>query len=408
MQLFRPEALRGQDRLHGDVVLVPPVSWQVMGLFLLGSLIVAGLFLATARYARVTPVSGTLSGDRGVVRAVPVRPGIVAEILVREGQEVSAGTPLARIVVATPDGQESLEARRAEAIARRDAILRASEPEAARATAARIEALRAQIRGDESELAGLADQISEQRSLVASAETELERARNVAARGFVSRRDVLQREEVLATRRQALSRLEQETGSRSARIATARAELSRAESEFALDRAELAGRRAALAGESALDENASSFLVTAAAAGTVTGILAHRGDAVSPERPILTIVPAGTRLTARLNVPPGAAGFIEPGQTVRLAIDAFPYQTYGTVTGRVDFISAATVPVPLPDGSGTTEAFLVQATLDRPSVEAFGRAHPLRPGMTVDARITTRSRSLAEWLFEPLYAVARR
>lgn len=408
MQLFRPEALRGQDRLHGDVVLVPPVSWQVMGWFLLGTLIVTGLFLATARYARVTPVSGTIAGDRGVVRAIPVRAGIVAEILVREGQQVSAGTPLARILVATPDGQDSLEARRAEAIARREQILRSSEPEAARATAARIEALRAQIRGEESELEGLSDQIAEQRNLVGSAETELERARGVAARGFVSRRDVLQREEILATRRQALSRLEQETGSRTARIASLRAELARAESEFALERAELSGRRAALAGEAAAGENASSFLVTAAASGTVTGIVAHRGDAVSPDRPILTIVPAGTRLTARLNVPPSAAGFVEPGQTVRLAVDAFPYQTYGTVTGRVDFVSAATVPVPLPDGSGTTEAFLVQATLDRRSVEAFGREHPLRPGMTVDARIATRSRSLAEWLFEPLYAVARR
>lgn len=408
MQLFRPEALRGQDRLHGDVVLVPPVSWQVMGLFLLGTLIVTGLFLATARYARVTPVTGTLTGDRGVIRAAPARAGIVAEILVREGQQVAAGAPLARITVATPDGQASLEARRAEAIARREAILRASEPDAARATAARIQALQAQIRGDEGELEGLGEQISQQRNLVRSAETELERARNVASRGFVSQRDVLQREELVATRRQALSRLDQERGSRAARIQAARADLARVESELALDRADLAGRRAALAGESAADENASSFLITASASGTVTGITAHRGDAVSPDRPILSIVPAGTRLTARLHVPPAAAGFVEPGQRIRLAIHAFPYQTYGTVEGQVDYVSAATVPVPLPDGSGETEAFLVQATLDRSAVEAFGRQHPLRPGMTVDARITTRSRSLAEWLFEPLYAVARR
>lgn len=193
MQLFRPEALRGQDRLHGDVALVPPVSWRVMGLFLFGTLAVAALFLATAHYAPVTAVAGTLTGDRGIVRAFP--------------------------------------------------------------------------------------------------------------------------------------------------------------------------------------EDA---------------------------------VPAGTGLQAEFHVPPAAAGFLERGQAIRIAVDAYPYQTYGTVPARVDFISAATIPVALPDGSGTIEAFLVQATLDREAVEAFGRERPLRPGMTVRARITTRSRSLAEWLFEPLYAVARR
>lgn len=255
MQLFRPEALRGQDRLHGDVALVAPVSWQAMGLFLLGTLAAASLFLATARYARVTPVAGTLTGDRGIIRSVPARAGTVAQVLVREGQQVAAGTPLVRI---------------------------------------------------------------------------------------------------------------------------------------------------------AAKADASSFLVTAAASGTVTGILAHRGAAVSPDSPILSIVPAGTRLRARLHVPPAAAGFLESGQPIRIAVDAFPYQTYGTVPAQVDFISAATIPVALPDGSGTIEAFLVQATLDRDAIEAFGRQRPLRPGMTIRARITTRSRSLAEWLFEPLYAVARR
>jgi hypothetical protein len=63
VQLFRPEALRGQDRLHGDVVLVPPVSWKIMSLFLLAVLVGGAAFLATARYTPVVAAPGILTGD---------------------------------------------------------------------------------------------------------------------------------------------------------------------------------------------------------------------------------------------------------------------------------------------------------------------------------------------------------
>jgi membrane fusion protein len=399
--------MRGQDRLHGDVVLVPPVSWQLLGGFLLAAILVAALFLATASYSKTTSVTGRLTGDRGIVRVVPARAGTVEEVLVREGQQVAAGTPLLRIRIATEAGEGSLETRRAASVAEREAILRTREPNVLGAMRAEARALGARIEGEREQVAGLSAQIDEQQALVRSAEVELERARRVAARGFVSQQDILQREELLATRRQGLSRLQQDLGTRRAAIASGAADLARMESELALQRADLAGQRAELAGAAAADENASTLLVTAAEAGTVTGILVHRGDAVSSGQAVLSIVPAGTRLHARIEVPPAAAGSIEPGQLIRVAVDAFPYATYGTVEARVASVSQAAIPVQRPDGAAA-EAFLVDAALGGDAIRAFGRDQRLRPGMTVSARITTRERSLAELLFEPLYAVAAR
>jgi len=407
VQLFRPEAMRGQDRLHGEVVLVPPVSWQILGGFLLLSVIAAGLFLSLAEYSKVTAVEGRLTGSRGVLRTVALRPGRIEEVFVREGQRVEAGAPLARLSVSTSDGTASLEERRSAAVLRQDELLGRRSPEIAQAFLARAGGLRAQIDGDRSEIANIGAQMNEQRALVRSAVEDLARARSVAARGFISLHDVRQREEQLAARRQALSRLEQELAARTARISVAQAELASARTEYDRQMTDLAGARAELAGEAAADENAPSVVVTAARAGTVTGIVVHPGDAVGATTHILSIIPDGTRLQARIEVPAEAAGFIEPGQTVRLAIDAFPYQTYGTVEARIDAVSMATVPVARADGSAD-EVFLVQATLREESVRAYGRARPLRPGMTVSARIVTRSRSLAEWLFEPLFAVGRR
>lgn len=407
MQLFRPEALRGQDRLHGDVSLVPPVSWQLLSAFLLAAVLLTALFLATAEYSKVTLVSGRLTGSKGVIRVTPVRDGVVESVYVQEGQRVSAGAPLARISIATNDGNVSLEARRSAAIARREEILRGRAPGIARASQARLDALRAQIQGDREQAVSITAQIREQSELVRTAAEDLERARPVAQRGYVSARDILQREEQLATRRQGLSRLRQELSALSARLSTTQADLTRAQSEFELENADLASAQAELAGVAASDENALSFVLTAAQAGVVTGIDVDSGDRVGPAKPVMSIVPDGTRLEARMEVPAAAAGFLEAGQTIRIAVDAFPYQTYGTVDAKIRSVSIATVPIARPDGS-TDEVFLVQATLRSGVLHAYGRPQPLRPGMSINGRIATRSRKLVEWLFEPLFAVSRR
>src|SRR5688572_15285903 len=158
--------MRGQDRLHGELVLVPPLSWQIIGAFLLATVLVAGLFLSLAQYGKVTTVEGRLTGSRGIVRAVALRSGRVEAVLVEEGHRVAAGAPIARISGATSDGGALLEDRRAAAIARQDELLRLRAPEIALAFQARANGLRAQIDGDRREIASIAAQIDEQRNLV--------------------------------------------------------------------------------------------------------------------------------------------------------------------------------------------------------------------------------------------------
>ena len=65
MDLFRREALDGQDRLHGEVVFIPQVSWRMLLAFFLAALAVAALFLVTARYRPVTSVAGRIAAHDG-------------------------------------------------------------------------------------------------------------------------------------------------------------------------------------------------------------------------------------------------------------------------------------------------------------------------------------------------------
>lgn len=71
--------------------------WQLIGFAMLSLLATALIFLATASYARIESVTGTVSLDKGVATIVPSRPGRVAAISVHEGQRVRAGEVLARI-----------------------------------------------------------------------------------------------------------------------------------------------------------------------------------------------------------------------------------------------------------------------------------------------------------------------
>lgn len=116
---------------------------------------------------------------------------------------------------------------------------------------------------------------------------------------------------------------------------------------------------------------------------------------------------SGSVLYARLSVPGSAIGFVEPGQRVQLAIDAFPYQQFGTVRGRILEIGRAKALRRAADGK-ISSYFPVTVELDRSSLTAFGRARPLRPGMELVARIGTAKQTLWQWLFEPLYAVSGR
>jgi membrane fusion protein len=147
--------------------------------------------------------------------------------------------------------------------------------------------------------------------------------------------------------------------------------------------------------------------LTSPISGTVTAVTARLGQPVNPQQPLMVVMPDGAVPRAELYVSTAAVGFLEVGQEVRLAVDAFPYQRFGTVAARIVQISSVAVPKATAEG-GAVPVYLVTAELSEPHVTAFGRKQPLLPGMSLSARIVTEKQSLIEWLFEPLFAVRGR
>jgi HlyD family secretion protein len=82
---------------------------------------------------------------------------------------------------------------------------------------------------------------------------------------------------------------------------------------------------------------------------------------------------------------------------VRYFFEAFPYQRYGAVTGKLDWISPSAV------GSGDASHFVALGSLDRDVISLRpGQSLPLRVGMRGDAHIIVGGRTLIEYAFEPI------
>src|SRR6188768_3530235 len=97
-QLFRQEAIDAQrEKFLGEATIARPVPFWVFTLLAAG---IAALLIVVAvwgQYQRRERVEGFLALDTGAARVSTPDSGRITELMVREGAEVQAGDPLARI-----------------------------------------------------------------------------------------------------------------------------------------------------------------------------------------------------------------------------------------------------------------------------------------------------------------------
>jgi membrane fusion protein len=364
-------------------------------------------FLSMATYARIETVAGGIVPDAGISSIIPSRSGTVSVLTVREGDIVSAGQQLVAIRAEEDSARGPAAVQIETAIGQQDASLAAQTLATQIAAQAQLSQIAAQGSGMRAEIAQLRAQVSLQRDLVASAQADLARAKGVADRGFISGRDLQVRQEALLTRQQGLAQLTQSLAARQSALTAGERSAAQIAAQARAQTATINASRAQVAQQAASTNGSRAYVLRAPLAGRVTALTAHVGQAVSPQSPLLSIIPAGSTLRAELAVPSAAIGFVKPGQDVRLAIDAFPYQRFGTVPGKV--LTTATTAISQTSASGAVvPVYPVVVAIPSARISAYGRNEPLVSGMTLTARIVTEKQSLLQWLFEPLFAVRNR
>tara|TARA_R110000772_G_scaffold53032_9_gene121434 strand:- start:778 stop:1923 length:1146 start_codon:yes stop_codon:yes gene_type:complete len=150
--------------------------------------------------------------------------------------------------------------------------------------------------------------------------------------------------------------------------------------------------------------------VFAPIAGTVSSINVNIGDFVSVQQAVVTITPLHTELEARLYVPSRAIGFLKTGQKANIRLDAYPYQKFGTQSGRVKSISnSILLSEEIPRNLNIQEpVYQVIIKLDSQSISGFGEEIHLRAGILLNANIILEQRSLFEWLLAPMFSILKK
>jgi len=130
------------------------------------------------------------------------------------------------------------------------------------------------------------------------------------------------------------------------------------------------------------------------------------GSVVREAEPIVTLVPLNVPLEAEVSVNSRDIARVSTQESVRLKLDAYPFQKFGTATGTIRTISRdAFTPNPQDEAPGTAALpfFKARVRLDDTQLRTSpDEAVHLLPGMTVTAEIKVGHRTVISYFLYPL------
>lgn len=121
------------------------------------------------------------------------------------------------------------------------------------------------------------------------------------------------------------------------------------------------------------------------------------GEVVQPGQTVAEMAPQDAPLILSASLPNPEAGFIKIGLPVQVKLEAYPYQDYGIVTGKVTSIS--------PDAKQDERlgaVYRVEVALDRSYVNGNHQTIQFKAGQTATADIIIRRRRIVDLLLDPI------
>jgi len=411
--LFRQEAIDAQrEKFLGEAIIARPVPAWVFTLLAAGTaLLLIGVAL-WGHYTRRERVEGYLALDAGAARVLLPDAGRVTDLLIKEGDEVKAGDPMARISLdrSTGKGASTSEAVAAEMQSRR-AILEREQAQLHDLGAQQLEQVRRRAKDLANELSQIDAEMKLQEVRIKSARDQVERYKGLAGeKQFVSEALVKQKIDEVTDQEIKLQSLNRQRSQVERDLEAAKLEEPSITLKARTQVEQVSRQMSELQEGLAQVEARRETVIRAPVSGVVTNIAVNLGQSVAADAPLATVLPKGSGLHVELLVPTRAIGFVKTGQDVMLRYDAFPYERFGQYHGRIVDIgrnvwSPGDRVGPL---SAKEPVYRVDVGLDKQAVAALGQEFPLRPGMSVNADLLLEKRTLFEWIFEPVIKLKER
>jgi adhesin transport system membrane fusion protein len=365
----------------------PAAMWAVYLMLL--ALAVALSWASFAQVDIVAKANGRVVADGREQIIASLEGGILRELLVREGQQVTEGQALAlldptRVEAQQAEGQAKRLALRA-TLARLQAEAAGKAPEFPEdlpdeVTAAETESFDARNRS-------LMDAVQTNRRSIELLMRELAVAEGMSAKGLMSEVEVMrvrrQVNELSLQTQERLNRFRQE----------ASAELVRVRTELSLLEEQMVVR----------DDALRRTTLISPVRGVVKQIKVNTlGGVVGAGAPIMEILPLGDKVLVEARVRPADIGFIKVGQAVEIKLSSYEYTVYGGLKGVVQSISPDTLgdPERAALADGTWYRALIRA--DANSLRHGDKVLQVLPGMNGSVEIRTGQRSVLGFLLRPM------
>jgi adhesin transport system membrane fusion protein len=146
----------------------------------------------------------------------------------------------------------------------------------------------------------------------------------------------------------------------------------------------------------------SRTVITAPMRGIVNNLAVTTiGGVVRPGEEIFEIIPLGEELFVEAQVRPENIANVEPGQDASIKLTAYDYTIYGSLKGKVDFISADTFEDERDPSAPPYYKVTVNVNAD--ALTERQKAIEIRPGMRATVELHTGSKTVLRYLMKPLY-----
>ena len=385
---------KGRDRMS---VNNEPKPFHLRGPLWVIWILVTGLFAlliwaAIYRIDSVARASGTVIASSRVQVIQSVDGGVLEQLLVREGDTVTAGQELAVLSQDRASASVNEISARLAALRGQEARLRAevvqaktiSFPPDLKAypeTRSLQQALFAQ------RWHSLQEEMRTLKVAVDLAQEEVRLVHGLSATGDISRSEVIRVERALNEANGSL------INRRNKFFQDARTELAKVQDDIAQNSQILAQRA----------EQLRATVFNAATEGVVKNVrITTRGGVLRPGDELMQIVPHNDTLIIEAKVLPSDIARIKTGLEANIRFDAFDYTVYGAVTGKVIYVSADT----LKEESRAGEQYFYRVHVATPDqggvVTQTGKKLDIIPGMGTQVDIRTGNRTVLDFLIKPI------
>lgn len=369
---------------------LPHAMWALY--LLLAAVATAITWAAFAKVDQVSRMQGRVVPEAREQVIASLESGLLAELLVAEGEEVAVGQELMRLDPTRVEAQQNEGSLRRlalkAAVARLKAEAYGGRPEWPGEVKAAPELAAAELQTYESRMHVLDEAVGALDRSVGLLGRELKVAQDLSTRGLMSEVEVMrlnrQVNDLRQQRQERVSRFRQDASQ----------ELARQQNELAALDEQQVVRKDAMA----------RTVLRSPVHGLVKNIRNNTvGGVVAGGSPVMEIVPIGPNVLVEARLPPSEVGFIGVGQRAVVKLAGYDFNIHGGLEGHVELISADTLgDNEKTSATGDARYYRVLIRTDKNTLRRAGEPLPVLPGMAANVEVKTGERTVLSFILRPL------